>query len=415
MLSKILSIFFTLAILFSAAFLIRIENVRRQVKEDFVELSKAKYGIFNVDVWKEKISEIVANKIDEFQFDPDNKKELITKIESFLYDAVDLLEASYKSQRTSSIKGFLQNVFTSGVELFDRIRDNVPSFAENIVNDLEKPETRAQIKKYIKVQIDQYADETFSQMDYTAQKRILLKYDLKTSEEAKAHLTNSLNNYRDNTLVYKVIIYSSAIFLIIVLFLGKGELKKVELIIALVATSGLLFLGLFLPMIDIDARISRFDLVILDQHIDFESQILYYKSKSILEVVGLMLSQAKLDVAVVGFLVLTFSVLFPVAKIISAFSFLTGSNSIKAGFIHFFVFKSGKWSMADVLVVAIFMAYIGFSSILSEQLRQIENISDSLQVLTTNHSELNTGFFMFFGFVCLSLVISDRINKVAVK
>jgi uncharacterized paraquat-inducible protein A len=32
------------------------------------------------------------------------------------------------------------------------------------------------------------------------------------------------------------------------------------------------------------------------------------------------------------------------------------------------VFKTGKWSMADVIVVAIFMAYIGFSGIVGEQL-----------------------------------------------
>lgn len=67
--------------------------------------------------------------------------------------------------------------------------------------------------------------------------------------------------------------------------------------------------------------------------------------------------------------------------------------------------------MADVLVVAIFMAYIGFSSILSEQLSQLEKLSDSLQVLTTNRSELNTGFFMFFGFVCLSLVVSHKMAQ----
>ena len=36
--------------------------------------------------------------------------------------------------------------------------------------------------------------------------------------------------------------------------------------------------------------------------------------------------------------------------------------------VRFLVFKSGKWSMADVMVVAIFMSYIGFTGIISSQL-----------------------------------------------
>ena len=36
--------------------------------------------------------------------------------------------------------------------------------------------------------------------------------------------------------------------------------------------------------------------------------------------------------------------------------------------IRFFVLKLGKWSMADVMVVAIFMAYVGFNGMIASQL-----------------------------------------------
>jgi hypothetical protein len=66
-----------------------------------------------------------------------------------------------------------------------------------------------------------------------------------------------------------------------------------------------------------------------------------------------MLTQGRLDVLFVGILVLLFSVLFPVGKLIAA------------------------------IVVVIFMAYIGFSGIVGEQLRQLEGIGTNIEVLTT--------------------------------
>lgn len=71
--------------------------------------------------------------------------------------------------------------------------------------------------------------------------------------------------------------------------------------------------------------------------------------------------------------------------------------------------------MADVLVVAIFMSYIGFSGILSSQLDQLQNISENLSILTTNNSELQSGFYFFLGFVILSISISQLISTLGVK
>ena len=75
------------------------------------------------------------------------------------------------------------------------------------------------------------------------------------------------------------------------------------------------------------------------------------------------------------------------------------------------IYKSGKWSMADVFVVAVFMSYIGFSGIISDQLSQLEKIKGQLNIFTTNHSELQQGFFFFAGFVLLSILISQTIKN----
>ena len=68
--------------------------------------------------------------------------------------------------------------------------------------------------------------------------------------------------------------------------------------------------------------------------------------------------------------------------------------------------------MADVMVVAIFMAYIGFSGIISEQLSQLEGLTRNMDMLTTNKSQLHVGFFMFAIYVTLGLLIAQRIKSV---
>ena len=99
----------------------------------------------------------------------------------------------------------------------------------------------------------------------------------------------------------------------------------------------------------------------------------------------------------VSFLIFGFSVLFPILKLVS--SFLNCNYHSKFGrskFIYFFTFKSGKWSMADVFVVAIFMAFIGFNGIVSSQLSQLNNVSENVEILTTNGTNLQAGFYLFF-------------------
>jgi hypothetical protein len=128
-----------------------------------------------------------------------------------------------------------------------------------------------------------------------------------------------------------------------------------------------------------------------------------------------MMQQSKWDVRFVGFLVLMFSVLFPLLKLLSSLVFIYNRNIERYSFVRFMVFRTGKWSMADVMVVAIFMSYIGFSGILTEQLSQLENLTRSLDIVTTNKSSLQLGFFLFTAFVLLSLIVSHKIQYGAGK
>lgn len=213
--------------------------------------------------------------------------------------------------------------------------------------------------------------------------------------------------------------YSLMSFLLFLCFLTIIKFKhksNIEIILYSLIAVILLTLGVALPMIDIDARIKLMDFQLLGENICFKNQVLYFKSKSILEMIKLMLFQNKIKITLVGLLILTFSILFPVFKITATIITLF-TKKIRSNFlINFMIFKSGKWSMADVMVVAIFMSYIGFSGIISDQLSQLEKISNRISILTTNDSDIQSGFFFFTGFVILGICISQMVsNKFELK
>jgi uncharacterized paraquat-inducible protein A len=123
-----------------------------------------------------------------------------------------------------------------------------------------------------------------------------------------------------------------------------------------------------------------------------------------------MFSQSRVDVLLVGVLVFVFSVLFPMFKQMASVVFVFSDRARTNKIVRFMVFKTGKWSMADVMVIAIFMSYIGFSGIITEQLKQIESMAASIEILTTNKSSLLTGFYFFTSFAIFSLSISQKIE-----
>lgn len=110
-------------------------------------------------------------------------------------------------------------------------------------------------------------------------------------------------------------------------------------------------------------------------------------------------------------LVFCFSVAFPFTKLILSFTSVLRNKLPKSKVLRFFVLKSAKWSMADVLVVAMFMTYLGFNGLVNSQLAQLRDLSSSIHIMTTNRSALELGFYLFTGFVLLGLVISALMER----
>jgi len=68
--------------------------------------------------------------------------------------------------------------------------------------------------------------------------------------------------------------------------------------------------------------------------------------------------------------------------------------------------------MADVIVVAIFMSYIGFSGVIDSQLKQLETIKDKVEILTTDNSNFGVGFLLFLTFAIGGLFLANKIESI---
>jgi hypothetical protein len=169
-------------------------------------------------------------------------------------------------------------------------------------------------------------------------------------------------------------------------------------------------------MIDIDARINSLDFQLLGETISFKNQVIFFQSKSILDVVRILIATGKYDSIFVGVLILVFSILFPIAKLTSTGACLLSQRKwAKNKVIHYFAFQSGKWSMADVTVVAIFMAYIGFNGILQSQMGYLNIRSESFTSIATNQTSLRPGYIIFVAFVVFGLALSQILKMIIEK
>lgn len=392
----------------TASYVYIIESQKRTLQEELIELSMVKYGLFNVDVWKAELTEIISRRINEFELEQDREEELRERISSFLDSAVDELEESFNEHNSGSVKGFIKKNVASLTDVFGVMKEDIPVITESIIRFIRDPENRALAQEFLIKKMEEYSDNTFSEVDYSSYNLILQKYGYDTKEEAIQGIKSRIDKKRAQRLPFSIFIFSSVIILFVYLLFTSSH-KPIHYLLLTIICAVLLGVGLLLPMINIDARVSEMNFQLLGETISFTDQVLYFKSKSILEVVSLMVLNAKIDVVLVGILVFSFSVLFPVSKLIASTIYLYKPAYREQKWIKFLVFKTAKWSMADVMVVAIFMAYIGFSGIISEQLKDLETIVTHVDMMTTNASSLEVGFYFFTSFAVLSNLVSHKI------
>jgi hypothetical protein len=384
------------------------EQALQQYKNDLIELSNVTYGILNVDTWENLLADIIVSKLDDFDSDEDSGEEMKQSISVLLKTLIDDYEKTVEKKNSGGLFASVKNSLYASA--FDGIREDIPALTDKVMAFLDVKNNKEGIKQYIIVLLKKYTSGTFERTDYSKVNTIVENYEGENSDATVTILHQKLANENNANQIYKVLLLISFLGFIIAFFFSK-HITKADYLLGILFSFLLLFLGISLPMIEIDARISEMSFSILEEAISFKNQVLFYKSKSIYEVVTLMMAQKTISLIVVGSLIFLFSVLFPITKLISSILYIINKKLKENKMIQFFIFKTGKWSMADVFVIAIMMTFIGFEGIVNDQLSQLKTISESVDILTTNNSSVLFGFYAFTAFVILSIAISHRIHK----
>jgi len=381
-------------------------------KIDYAELNHVKYGLFSVEEWKRQITVILSDEINELYLSRTNERKLRQHIEVLLNTLIDKVYNKIREENAGSVEGWVKQSFVNIFISLEDIKKGIPEYADAIIHEITKSKTRGQIKTMLNKKLEQYFNQTFATQDTTRMNRILLRTDSKDIESARIKLNMAISVKHD--LIYKEAILS--IILSVILFAMSGFSKQplapsryILLVLSLII---LLIAGVTTPMIDMEAKISQMSFVLMGHPIQFENQVLYFQSKSILDVFWIMITHKDFQMKFVGVLLITFSIIFPLLKILSSLGYYYNyHNAREKPVIKFFVLKSGKWSMADVMVVAIFMAYIGFNGIITSQFSQLSSAGQELAILTTNGTSLQPGYYLFLTYTLLALFLSGFLTR----
>ena len=383
----------------------------QEMKTDLAEINHARYGLMNADEWRDQVTLIMSKKILEMDLAPENRAELQHSLENIMYSLLDDLEIIIK-ERTSGQFSSMKRMIAGMVLDVNQLRDSVPSYAANVLNELNKPETKKGIQTYLSDKLGNLSMETYSLDSMKPFLEVLAKYDTDNKIACREYLEAEVEQ-RSKAVNQKVLMILGAVLLIFLLNTltpySRGWPRALTLMFASLC---LLIGGVTTPMIDLEAMIDLLRFQLIGEEIRFADNIIFFQSKSISDLVEILIRDGSIEMIFVGVLVFTFSIIFPTLKLISSLLWSLGNERLNNNkIIRFFVFKSGKWSMADVMVVAIFMAYIGFNGIVGNQMDMLSRSSDAVEIFTTNGTKLLGGFYLFLSFVVSSLVLSEILSR----
>ena len=201
----------------------------------------------------------------------------------------------------------------------------------------------------------------------------------KGGEEESAELeavVESYDTHRHNSRLASWGLAGTALLiLILAYFQGANGLQN--------ATPGHL-LAISLLLLPIGLLTPIFSLVVSQNVPVLEQVVLKQDSKGVLDTI---LALFRANQLFVGTLLLVFSVVTPILK--TALTFLVLSGGDKRGRIARFVKSLGKWSMADVFVVALFLVMLSLGS---------DGLTDA---------RLGIGLYYFAAYVLLSLLATQ--------
>lgn len=194
-------------------------------------------------------------------------------------------------------------------------------------------------------------------------------------------LRKNIETFKQNALDYTLYFFLGIVAYLFLFMLLVGMHSSV-IIISLVAISVMsLLVGLFAPILTVS----------FNKELPYVGEvILQHQSKTIYDTIQTLLTNE--NNMVVGILLLVFSVIFPIVKLFTTFM-SSLSKFWRENKIFHMLHNIGKWSMADVFVIAIFIVFL------------------NMEQTETSNANLHIGFYFFAMYVLTSMFASHVVQK----
>ncbi|HWA33860.1 MAG TPA: hypothetical protein VG737_07010, partial [Cyclobacteriaceae bacterium] len=292
---------------------------RAEVKKDYSEMNNITYGLLSVNAWRDHLIRVVMNRIDDFEFTPEQEQAARTEVEAVLHAVINKADSlAQRKQKTlgGKIKKFAYKTFVKE----DKLHAQVPVFAQTIVNELKKPKNKEKLKYLAESKLKQFGSITYDSInDVNRSHELMHKYNAEDLTTFNAVSEGMLEGLQKRTYFFTFVILGvMGVFLVLWLLLRNQKVVHAPLfVMSVLLALVILFVGLTTPMIEIDARIKEMSFLLMGEKIAFHDQVIFFQSKSIIDVVRILVETGKFDSAIVGILILVFSILFPIGKLIA--------------------------------------------------------------------------------------------------
>ena len=393
---------------------------QQHLKQDYSVVNSITFGIFSVDSWRDKISGVVDSQVNAFHVTKKQKRELQAQVEKQLHSLVTKTANEINKPQKGLGAKLKKLAFNAMVDV-DTIQKLVPSFAHTIVLRLTSPTSTKRLKGIVNGKLQQLEQQTYdstAEAYHTLTEHLYKKYQVKDVDKLNKTLDSQATATHRITYQYAYAMFACVLVALALWWLLRKQLhlQTILFVLSVLLALVLLIVGITAPIIEVDARIGTMHFEILSQRVGFENQVIFFQSKSLTGIVSTLISQPKTDAVLVGILILLFVIILPMLMLAATAFHVAGNAKVaNNGIIKYLALESGKWNMADVMVVGILMTYIGLNGILQSQLSGLNMHGGGLTLVTTNNTYLQPGYLVFAGHVIYETVLRKILKHITNK
>ena len=395
---------------------------RRDLRTDLAELEHVRYGLLSADQWRSIIGPILNAQVDNIDLRTQTKN-LRPMVEHSLNELLDNIKTQMTAPRpakTQPPSGSKAAPPPAGLTappmlvnmIVNSLRPHIPEYTSVVLAELAKPQNQKAFKDSIRSVIADAVRNTFGSVDMTTYTAILRHYGCSTAPACEQMLAGQIHEL-DSRLNrdYLIVLASSAIAFLL-LAVRRRNLSRAAVVVLMLFCITMLVAGVLSPMLEVEVRITKLDATLLGSPIEFQEQSLYYRSKTVLEVSRSLIEMHRPAMSLVAILVILFSVVFPTLKMLALSASLFRPSLLRTSrIIRLLALELSKWSMADVMVLAIFMSFIAFNGVIESGLAGVRAEPAVKQlVIPTNSSKILPGYYLFIGFCVSSIYLSKKLE-----